>query len=102
MEAMHKILTYRLTTRDRAGRAAQFISYVAAVGLLALGFYKLDRLSNGLSEAELFFGVLLVLATGLLLICLGTLTRIAAMWTHAHAIKLQIEEEDDRPAPQRA
>jgi len=102
MKAMHKILTYRLTTRDKAGRAAQFISYVAAVGLLVLGFHKLDRLSNGLSEAELFFGVLLVIATGLLMICLGTLTRIAAMWTHAHAIKVQVEEEDEVPAPQQA
>ena len=86
MEAMHRVLTYRLTTRDRAGRVGQLACYLAAVVILALGLGKLNALAAGLDEAELFFGILLVFATGLLMICLGTLTRIAAMWTHAHAI----------------
>jgi predicted membrane protein len=94
MEAMHRILSYRLTTRDKAGRLAQMACYIAAIATLAMGFYKLNTLAAGLSEAELFFGILLVLALGLLMICLGTLTRIAAMWTHAHAIRLQIEEDE--------
>ena len=97
MEAMHRILAYRLTTRDRAGRLAQIVCYIAAVGILALGLGKLNAMAPTLSEAELFFGTLLVVVTGLLMICLGTLTRIAAMWTHAHAISLRLEEAEGAP-----
>ena len=98
MEAMHRMLTYRLTTRDRAGRMAQMACYFAGVLLLCLGFYKLNTMASALSEIELFYGILLILAVALLMICLGTLTRIAAMWTHAHAIKLQLEEAEANEA----
>ena len=73
---------------------AQMACYIAGVLLLCLGFYKLNTMGSALSEIELFYGILQVLAVALLMICLGTLTRIAAMWTHAHAIKLQLEEAE--------
>ena len=94
MEQIHRILTYRLTTRDAAGRFGQIACYIAALAILVLGFHKLNALASGLDEAQLFFGVLLVLVTGLLMICLGTLTRVAAMWTHTHAVNVRLEETD--------
>ena len=92
MEAIHRILTYRVSTKDAAGKIGQMACYVAAVVVLALGLRKLNALAADMNEAELFFGILLVLATGLLMVCLGTLTRLAAMWTHA--VSVQVEKSD--------
>ena len=92
MEAIQRILTYRVSTKDAAGKIGQIACYIAAVVVLALGLRKLNALAADMNEAELFFGILLVLATGLLMVCLGTLTRLAAIWTHA--VSVQVEKSD--------
>ncbi len=60
-------------------KIAQVVSYAVAIGFFVLAVKKLSTLK--LTEAELFFGVLLVLAVFLLTICVGTLVRIQAELT---------------------
>jgi hypothetical protein len=52
----------------------QYACWSASILILGLGFLKLSSLT--LSETELFFGLLLVLAVGLLGVTLGMLVRI--------------------------
>jgi len=71
---MARIMGHQITNDlfdKRLGRGACF---VAAVLVLALSLWKLARLD--LTEAQLFFGVLLSLATPLLLIVIGLLLSI--------------------------
>ncbi len=64
-------LSYKITTDAFDMRLAQVASFVAAVLVLTLSFWKLTRLE--LTEAELFFGVLLCFTMPLLLIVIGLL-----------------------------
>ena len=76
MNAILGFLNRRLGSDLWAAKVAQVVCYIVAVGVLVLAIFKLGRLP--LTEVELFFGILLILAVFLLMICGGTLVRIEA------------------------
>ena len=79
MHTLRRFLGWPIGSDLLAGKLAQFASYVVAVGFLVLAVRKVTALQ--LTEAQLFFGVLLVMAVFLLIICGGTLARIEAELT---------------------
>jgi uncharacterized membrane protein len=70
-----QILNRNIVADDTLMRLGQFLCFVAGVFVLSLSLWKLSRLD--LSEAQVFFGVLLSLITPLLLVLMGLLLPIA-------------------------
>ena len=79
MHALRRLLGLQICSDLFVGKVGQIASYVVGVGFLALSLRKIGTLP--LTEAQLFFGVLFVLAVFLLIICGGTLARIEAELT---------------------
>jgi hypothetical protein len=79
MHAIRKLLALQLGSDLFVGKVAQIASYVVAVGFLALSAREIAMLK--LTEEQLFFGILLVLAVFLLIIYGGMLARIDAELT---------------------
>lgn len=71
-----QLLGYRITSDAWDGRLGQLVCFLAGVLVLVLSLWKLTRLE--LTEAQLFFGVLLSLAVPLLFIVVGLLLPISA------------------------
>jgi hypothetical protein len=65
-----RFMTRLISTCRFDDRLAQITSYVVALLVLVLGMLKLCQL--GLDQAQLFFGVLLVLCLTMLCIVVGT------------------------------
>lgn len=76
MNTVRRFLGWQICSDLSAGKFGQIASYVVAVGFFVLAVGKISTLQ--LTEAQLFFGVLLVLAVFVLIICGGTLARIEA------------------------
>ena len=79
MQKIKKLLGIQIASDLCVARFGQVASYVVALGFFVLAVGKIATLQ--LTEAQLFFGVLLTLAVFLLTICLGTLARIEAELT---------------------
>ena len=79
MLAIRRLLGLQICCNLFVGKVGQIASYAVGIWFLALSLRKIATLH--LSEAQLFFGVLLVLAVFLLIICGGTLARIEAELT---------------------
>ena len=62
MKLLRRILTYPFGTQSSDGGPLPLACYLAGVAILVLGMRKLTTLA--LTEAELFFGILLVLVAG--------------------------------------
>lgn len=60
MKTLIRIMTKTISPDHVDASIASLVSYAAALGILVLGVLKLAAL--GLEEAQLFFGLLLVLA----------------------------------------
>jgi hypothetical protein len=76
VHALKKFLGWPIASDVSVGKLGQISAYVVGVGFLVLAIMKLVTLE--LTEAELFFGILLVMTLFLLTICCGTLARIEA------------------------
>ena len=74
-DTMIGLLGHKISSDSFDTKLAQAAFSVAGVLVLALSFWKLTRLD--LSEAQLFFGVLLSLCPPLLLMVVGLLLPIA-------------------------
>ena len=79
MHTLKRILGWSIASELFVGKFSQIASYVVAIVFFVLAVRKIATLQ--LTEAQLFFGVLLVLAVFLLIICGGTLARIEAELT---------------------
>jgi hypothetical protein len=79
MHTLKRFLGKPIASDLFAAKFAQVSAYVVAIGFLVLAIRKLATLP--LTEAELFFGLLLVMTLFLLIICGGTLARIEAELT---------------------
>ncbi len=73
----------KITSDSFDAKLAQAASFFAGVLVLALSFWKLTRLD--LSEAQLFFGVLLSLCPPLLLMVVGLLLPVATAHRKSNA-----------------
>jgi hypothetical protein len=82
MRILKRFLGWSIGSDLFAGKVAQIAAYVVAVVFLVLAVQKVVTLQ--LTEAQLFFGILLVFAVFLLIICGGTLARIEAELTSRH------------------
>ena len=69
------MLGLRITNDSFDAKFGQFVCFAAAVLMMVLSFLKLTRLD--LTEAQLFFGMLLSLIVPLLLIIIGLLLPVA-------------------------
>ena len=69
-----QIFGSRITSNEFDAGIGQLACWLVAILVLALGFLKLASLA--LTETELFFGLMLVLAVALLGVNLGMLLRI--------------------------
>ena len=78
-----RFLTRRLTSTDFDVRCAQLAFWVASIGIFAIGVSKLASLQ--LSEAELFFGVLLLVVAAFQFIILSFVLPITALGKRANA-----------------
>ena len=76
MNAIRQLLGFQLVTDLLAAKVAQVAGYIFAIVVLVLATLKLATLQ--LTEVELFFGILLVLAVFSSMICGATLVRIEA------------------------
>ena len=76
MNAIRQLLGFELVTDLLAAKVAQVVGYVIAIVVFVLATLKLATLQ--LTEVELFFGILLVLAVFSSMICGATLIRIEA------------------------
>jgi len=79
MGKLRRVLGWQLTSEVSSAKFAQVACYVTAIGFFALAMWKIATLQ--LTETELFFGVLQVLAVFMLIICVGTLVRIVVELT---------------------
>ena len=79
MQTIRKVLGLHIGSDLLVGQFGQVASYVVAIGFFVLAVRKIATLQ--LTEAQLFFGVLMMLAVFLLIIGLGTLARIEAELT---------------------
>jgi len=79
MNTLKLFFSRRLCGDLSAAKFAQVACYIVALGVFVLSVFKLTTLQ--LTETELFFGVLLVLAVFSSMICGGTLVRIEAELT---------------------
>jgi hypothetical protein len=77
MSRIAQVVTRPLISRQLNYTIGYHASLLAGTVLILTGILKLTRL--GLNEKEMFFGLLLVVATGLALLILGVLLRIAGM-----------------------
>ncbi len=75
-ERIRQLLGKRVTDNLFDARLGQVVCFIAGVLVLALSLWKLTRLE--LTEAQLFFGVLLSLAVPLLFIVIGLLLPISS------------------------
>lgn len=71
MTRMLRLFRCDLTSPRLDSKVGQIACWLCSAGVLTLGMWKLSRLQ--LTEKELFFGVLLVLAVALLGVVLGML-----------------------------
>ena len=78
-----RFFSRKLTSDSFDLRCAQFVFWVAAIGIFALGLSKLPSLQ--LSEAELFFGVLLLVVAAFQFIILSFVLPITAVGKRANA-----------------
>ena len=76
MNAIRHLLGLQLATELLAAKVAQVVGYIVAIVVFVLATLKLATLQ--LTEVELFFGILLVLAVLSSMICGATLVRIEA------------------------
>ena len=76
MNAITKLLGRPLCSDLLVAKIAQIACYVIAIGIFVLAILKLTTLT--LTEQQLFFGILQVLAVVLMMICAGSLVRIDA------------------------
>jgi hypothetical protein len=76
MKALKALLACRFFSDLSAAKFAQIACYVGAITVFVFSILKLTTLT--LTETELFFGILLVLAVLSSMICGGTLVRIEA------------------------
>ncbi len=76
MSKVRRLLALRLATDLLAAKVAQVAGYIVSLGVLVIATRKLATLP--LTEVELFFGILLVLAVVSSIICGATLVRIEA------------------------
>ena len=76
MSALRRMLCRRLVSELLAARVAQIACYIIATGVFVIALRKLTKLP--LAEADLFFGILEVIAVFSLMICAGTLVRVEA------------------------
>ena len=76
MNVLRNLFRRPLMGELMAAKVAQIACYVVATGVFILAMLKLTRLP--LTEAELFFGILQVIAVFALMLCAGTLVRIEA------------------------
>jgi hypothetical protein len=79
VRALKKFLGWPIASDVSVAKFGQISAYVVALGFLVLAIRKFVTLE--LTEAELFFGILLVMTLFLLTICVGTLARIEAELT---------------------
>ena len=82
MSHLRDKLSRPLTTPAFDVRLARTLCWLGSAAILILGFVKLTRLP--LSETELFFGVLLVLAVGLLGVLIGLVLPMAVRGERDH------------------
>ena len=74
MHMLRRLFGTQLASDLSSAKFTQIVCYISAVGFFALATWKIARLP--LTEAELFFGILQMLAVVMLVICIGTLIRI--------------------------
>ena len=79
MHALKRFLGWQISNELSTAKFSQLACYASAIGFFALATWKIARLQ--VTEADLFFGILQVLAVFLLVICVGTLVRIHAELT---------------------
>ncbi len=70
-----QILNRKIVADDTAAKVVQILCFAVSIFVLALSLWKLSRLE--LTEAQVFFGVLLSGITPMLMIILGLLLPIA-------------------------
>lgn len=71
MKAVQRFLGWRLSSDTFDARFGMCACFLAGLAVLGMGFRKISTLP--LTETELFFATLLVLAVALQAICLGLL-----------------------------
>ncbi|MCA9156262.1 MAG: hypothetical protein R3C99_19165 [Pirellulaceae bacterium] len=71
MTRILRLFRYDLTSPRLDAKVGQILCWLSSAGVMTLGMWKLTRLQ--VTEKELFFGVLLVLAVSLLGVVLGML-----------------------------
>ena len=76
MNVVRRVAAYKISPALLDGTVGEMLCYLAAVAAMILGFRGLGTLA--MSPAEAFLGILLVLAIGLHLVCLGILVRLLA------------------------
>ena len=76
MNVVKRVAAYRISPAVLDGTVGELLCYLAAVAVMILGFRRLGTLA--VSPSEAFLGILLVLAVGLHLVCLGVLMRLLA------------------------
>ncbi len=69
-----RLFKSKLTSRGFDAKAAQIACWICSLIVMVVGIFKLTRLQ--LTEAELFFGILLVMAVAILVIITGLLMPI--------------------------
>lgn len=74
MNSFTSFWTRRISRESVDVGIAQIACYLGGIGILILGFWKLTRMP--VTEAELFFGVLLVLLTAVVMIAIGLLMHL--------------------------
>ena len=74
MNLLHRIFAHRFGSKSSNGGPLPLACYLAGVAILVLGMRKLTTLA--LTEAELFFGILLVLVAGMCMVSIGLLTHL--------------------------
>ena len=74
MKVLIRLLNQQVSCESVDGWVAQIVCYLAGVGVMILGFWKLTRLS--VTEVELFLGALLVLLVAVVMIAIGLLMHL--------------------------
>jgi hypothetical protein len=82
MHTIRRLLWQPIASDLLAGKLAQILAYVAAIGFFVIALKKIATMQ--LTEEQLFFGVLQVLILFLVIIHGGTLARIEAELTKKH------------------
>ena len=74
-QQLARVMNRPIVADATMAKLVQILSFAAAISVLTLSLWKLTRLD--LTEAQLFFGVLLSVITPLLLVILGCLIPLA-------------------------